>query len=120
MMTFDVLIFAILTTGAVLIVGQVARLLRMAMLHRTIRKAIDRDSAAVPDLLAGIEEKPAPNTDDRTGLVLIALAAAVFLFGVIQGDAEDIRNMGGIALFPAFVGAALLGRFLYIRRSHRI
>ena len=118
-MQFDVLIFAILTTGAVLIIGQVARLFRMGMLHRTIRKAIDRDSGAVSELLAGIEEKPAPNSDDRTGLVLLALAAAVFLFGVIQGDPEDIRNMGGIALFPAFVGAALLGRFVFKQRSGR-
>jgi hypothetical protein len=116
-MEYDLLIFAVLTTGAVLIVNQLARIVRTSMMHRTIREAINRDNAAVPALLEGIEEKPAPSSDDRTGLVLLALGAAVFLFGVIQGDAEDIRNMGGIALFPALVGAALLGRFWYLRRS---
>lgn len=116
-MEFDVLIFGVLTAGAVLIVNQFARILRARMLHRTIREAISRDSSAVPALLQGIEEKPAPSQDDRTGLVLIALGAAIFLFGVVQGDAEDIRNMGGIALFPLLVGIVLFGRFLYARRT---
>ena len=116
-MEFDVLIFAVLTTGAVLIITQFARVIRTGMLHRTIRSAINKDSPAVPALLEGIEDKAGPSSDDRTGLVLIALAAAVFLFGVVQGDAEDIRNMAGIALFPFFVGAALLARFIYVKRS---
>ena len=118
-MEFDVLIFGVLTMGAVLIVNQLARIVRTGMLHKTIRRAIGSDSEAVQALLAGIEEQPAPNSDDRTGLVLVALAAAIFLFGVIQGDAEDIRNMAGIALFPFFVGAALLGRYVYGKRTGR-
>ena len=115
-MQYDVLIFAVLTTGAVLIVNQLARLLRTSMLHRTIRDAINRDNPAVSDLLNGIEEKPAPASDDRTGLVLLALGAAVFLFGVLQGRPSDIRDFGGIALFPTLVGAVLVGRFWFLKR----
>jgi hypothetical protein len=113
----DVLIFAVLTTGAVLIISHAGRLLRTMVLHRTIREAISRDNQAVPELLKGVEE---PNSgtgnDDRTGLVLLALAAALFLFGLIQGDADDLRNMGGASLFPAFVGVALLVRYHWARR----
>jgi len=116
-MNEDILIFAVLTIGAVLIINQLTRIVRASMQHRTIREAISRDSPAVPALLGGIEEKPSPNSDDRTGLVLLALAAAIFLFGLIQGDPDDLRNMGGIALFPALVGAALLGRFYYAKRQ---
>ena len=112
----DAVIFAVLTTGAVLIAIQLARIVRTAMAHRTIRKAIDRDSPTVPALLEGVQEKPVPTSDDRTGLILIALAAAIFLFGVTQGG-EHVRDMAGIALFPFFVGAALLGRFIYMKRS---
>lgn len=119
-MEFDVLIFGVLTAGAVLIVNQLGRIVRARMLHRTIREAISRDSAAVPALLQGIEEKAAPAQDDRTGVVLIALGAAIFLFGVVQGDADDIRSMAGIALFPFLVGVVLLGRFLYARRTGRV
>jgi hypothetical protein len=116
-MEFDVLIFGVLSAGAVLIVNQLARIIRARILHGTIREAIARDSQALPGLLQGIEEKAAPAQDDRTGLVLIALGAAIFLFGVVQGDADDIRSMAGIALFPFLVGVVLFGRFLYIGRK---
>jgi ABC-type transport system involved in cytochrome c biogenesis permease subunit len=118
-MEYDVLIFAVLTAGAVLIINQLGRMVRTSMLHKTIRRAISADNAAVPALLSGIEEKPAPSSDDRTGLVLLALGIATILFGAIQGDSDDIRNMAGIAMFPILVGAALLGRFWYSKRSGR-
>ena len=114
----DVLVFAVLTTGAVLIATQVGRLWRASMQHRTIREALSRDSASVPALLAGIEEpRPGGGNDDRTAFVLIALALALFLFGLIQGDPDDLRNMGGAALFPGLVGVALMIRHKLARRS---
>lgn len=107
----DVLIFATLTTGAVLIATHVGRLIRASIQHRTIREALSRDSSAVPALLAGIEEQqPGGHNDDRMAFVLLALALALFLFGLIQGDPDDLRNMGGAALFPGLVGVALLIR----------
>ena len=116
-MEYDVLIFAVLTTGAVVIINQLGRIIRASMTHRTIRKAINNDSAAVPALLQGIEEKPATSSDDRTGLVLLALGMATLMFGAIQGDADDIRNMAAIAMFPILVGAALLVRHYLLRRT---
>ena len=113
----DVLIFATLTTGAVLIATHIGRLIRAAIQHRTIREALSRDSSAVPELLAGIEEvRPSGHNDDRMALVLLALALALFLFGAIQGDPDDLRNMGGAALFPGLVGLALLGRYYLARK----
>ncbi|HET9810306.1 MAG TPA: hypothetical protein VFP53_01255 [Sphingomicrobium sp.] len=113
----DVLIFATLTTGAVLIATHAGRLIRASIQHRTIREALSRDSAAVPALLAGVEEQqPSGANDDRMALVLLALALALFLFGAIQGDAEDLRNMGGAALFPGLVGVALLIRYYLARK----
>lgn len=114
----DVLIFAVLTTGVVLGLTQLARLWRAAMQHKTIREAISRDSPAVADLLAGVEleQKPSGANDDRTAIVLIALGLALFLFSVIQGDMDDLRNMGGAALFPILVGVALLIRYYFARK----
>ena len=114
----DVLIFAVLTTGVVLGLTQVARLWRAAMQHKTIREAISRDSTAVPALLAGVEleQRPSGTNDDRTAIVLIALGLALFLFGLIQGDPDDLRNMGGAALFPTLVGVALLIRYYFARK----
>ena len=113
----DLLIFGVLTTGAVLIVGHVARLVRAGITHKTIREAISRDSPAVPTLLQDVEARPSgAGSDDRTGLVLVALALALFLYSAIQGDAEQVRAMGGAALFPGLVGLALIARFHYARR----
>jgi hypothetical protein len=116
----DVLIFGVLTTGAVLIAGHLTRLVRNWTMHRTIREALSRDSAAVPELVGQID-KAAPaaggGSDDRTGLVLIALALALALYGLINGDGEQVRELAGMALFPGFVGLALLGRAWFVRRG---
>jgi hypothetical protein len=114
----DTLIFAVLTTGAVLIVNQIARLVRNGAMHKTIREAISRDSAAVATLAERLDEAAPAGAggDDRIGLILIALAAALALYSLIVGDPEDIRQMGGMALFPGLVGAALLGRSVWHKR----
>jgi Na+/H+-dicarboxylate symporter len=117
----NIVIFAVLTTGAVLIVIQLGRLLQAGMQHKTIREAISRDSTAVPDLLAGVEreQRPAGANDDRTAMVLIAIGLALFVFAMIQGDLDDIRNIGGAAIFPIFVGIALLLRQYLVKRRGR-
>jgi peptidoglycan/LPS O-acetylase OafA/YrhL len=113
----DILIFAVLVTGAVLVITQIGRLWRASIQHKTIREAIIRESAAVPELLAGVEEaKPSGSNDDRTAFVLLAIALALFLSALIQGDPDDLRNMGSAALFPALVGVALLIRHHLARR----
>jgi hypothetical protein len=113
----DVMVFAVLTTGVVLVATQLGRLIKASIQHKTIREALSRDSAAVPALLAGVEEQqPSGSNDDRTALVLLALALALFLFGVIQGDADDIKNLSGAALFPGLVGIALLIRYYLAKK----
>ena len=48
--------------------------------------------------------------DDRNALVLLAIGLAMAGFGLIQGNEQLIRISAGAALFPAFVGIALLVR----------
>jgi hypothetical protein len=113
-----ILIFAVLTTGAVLIIIQIGRLWRAGMLHKTIREAISRDNPAVTELVAGVEEeqRPAGANDDRTALVLIALGLALLLFSALQGSEDALRQMGGASAFPIFVGIALLIRQYLARK----
>jgi hypothetical protein len=115
-----VLIFAILTTGAVLISIQLGRLWRAGMLHKTIREAISRGNASVAELVAGVDEeqKPAGANDDRTALVLIALGLALLAFSALQGSEEALRQMGGASVFPIFVGIALLIRQRLLRKRN--
>jgi hypothetical protein len=108
--------FAVAT---VLIVNQLGRVLRTMMLHRTIRTGMTQGSNVTPELLDRIdrEKSGSATDDDRIGIVLIAIGLAVLGFGLLSGDLDDLHNTAGISLFPLFVGAALLGRHLVIRRA---
>jgi hypothetical protein len=118
-MEADIVMTIAMATAVVLIISQFTRVMRAMMLHRTVREALTRESALTPELLEKIDEqKPAGGGgDDRIGLVLLAIGLAILGYGVITGDAEDIRNLAGISLFPLFVGAALFGRQWLTRRS---
>ena len=116
-MEADIVITISLVTAFVMFVNQIGRIIRSNSMHRTVREALTRDSNLTPDLLDKIEqEKNGGFGDTRLGLVLVALAAALLAYGLIQGDADDIRNLASIAMFPLFVGAALLGRIWYLAR----
>lgn len=111
-----------ITMVALFVIGffLLARLLHAWMLHRSIRRALDAKSdTALPmidklnkpyeQLGFGWRQGDAPG-DDRNGLVLLAIGLAMAGFGLIQGQEQMIRIAAGAALFPAFVGIALLYR----------
>jgi hypothetical protein len=99
------------------------RLVQAWLLHRTLREAISKDSAHAGMLVdrIGRNDSGGPRmetgSDDRTGLVLVALGIAIAGFSLIVGDLEWMRYGLGAALFPALVGAALLLRHHLQRRS---
>jgi len=120
--TSEAIIFAILTTGAVLIAIQISRLWRASMQHKTIREAISRDNASVDALLASLgeeRERPSGTNDDRNGGILIAIGLAMFLYSIIDGSENSIRELGGAAVFPLLIGGALLLRYYLARRRDR-
>lgn len=116
----DVLSWA--TPGILLLVGliQVLRLIHAALLHLTLRKAISINAPIARDLVDKIDQRmdrqgELPG-DDRNGLVLIALGLAIAGYGLIQQD-DTLRSMLGAALFPLFVGIALLIRRWLVERA---
>ncbi|WP_447765101.1 hypothetical protein [Sphingopyxis panaciterrae] len=111
----NVTLVALFITGFFLL----ARVLHAWMLHRSIRRAIDAKSDHLGAMIEKLN-KPyehfggqgggdAPG-DDRNGLVLLAIGLAMAGFGLLQGDEQVVRIAAGAALFPAFVGIALLIR----------
>ncbi|MGB3848087.1 MAG: hypothetical protein WA940_19600, partial [Sphingopyxis sp.] len=113
-----------ITMVALFVVGffLLARLLHAWMLHRSIRRALEAKSDVVAPLIDKLNKpyehigaRPtdiagdAPG-DDRNGLVLLAIGLAMAGFGFIQGHEQIVRVAAGAALFPAFVGIALLVR----------
>jgi len=115
-----------ITMVALFVVGffLLARLLHAWMLHRSIRRALEAKSEAVSPLIDKLNkpyehiggQSPDAPGDDRNALVLLAIGLAMAGFGLIQGHEQLIRISAGAALFPAFVGIALLVR----RRLQRI
>ena len=115
-MEADIIITIALATAFIVFMTQVGRIIRSNAMHRTVREALIRDSNLTPDLLDKIEQdKSRGFGDTRVGLVLVALAAALFVFGLVS-DGSDAADIQKIAIFPFFVGAALLGRVWYLAR----
>lgn len=112
-----------ITMVALFVVGffLLARLLHAWMLHRSIRRALEAKSDAVSPLIDKLNKpyehlgwqggkETASGGDDRNALVLLAIGLAMAGFGLIQGHEQLIRTSAGAALFPIFVGIALLVR----------
>lgn len=109
--------------GLLLAIFLLMRLIQSWMLHRAINRAIDAKSDVAPMLVDKVDQPFRLNApgempgDDRNGLVLIAIGLAMAGFGVIQGDEQTLRIAAGAALFPLFVGIALLVRRRLVMRA---
>ena len=97
------------------------RLIQAWMLHRSLREAIKQDSAHAGMLVdrigRGDLSRIEAGTDDRTGLVLVAIGIAIAGFSLIANQQDWLRLGLGAALFPTLVGAALLVRHFMLRRA---
>ena len=99
------------------------KLLQAWMLHRTLRDAIKRDSAIAGELVDKIDRSDMGDfgrqrlgSDDRNGLVLVAIGLALFGFAMVVDDPEWVRYGIGAALFPLLVGFALLARHFWLSK----
>jgi hypothetical protein len=118
-MEADIIISIAIMTTFMFALFQIARIIRTFSIQRTVREALLRGSTLTPELLAGMDEpaRRRVSDDDRIGMVLVAIALALIGFGLLMNSQDNLRAMTGIALFPLFVGVALLGRFWLARRS---
>ena len=115
-MEVDIIVTIALAAAFIVFVNQIGRIMRSNAMHRTVREALSRDSNLTPELIERIEQdKSRGFGDSRVGVVLVALAGALFVFGLVS-DGSDAADIQKIAIFPLFVGAALLGRVWYIAR----
>ncbi len=96
------------------------RLVATGILHRTIRKAIDKDAQAAEPLLARLSSAPEPSTDDdRTATLLIAFGIAMVAASLVIGDPSWLHYGIAGAIFPLVIGTALWLRHYMINRSPR-
>ena len=90
------------------------RFLRAFLLHRTLRKAIETQlpgTSALIERMADLGGPGGAGTDDRSGMILIALGLGLIGFTLIAiGGWGTQRILLGGSLFPLLVGAVLLWR----------
>ena len=82
--------------------------------HRTLQEAIRADSPIAPELFEQLRDRPRRRSQ-TTGIVLVAIAAAILGSGLIQGGEQNIRSAASAALFPALIGIVLYWRSLLKR-----
>ena len=104
-----------------LVLGMVhlARLLGTMIMHRTIRKAIDRDPHSAEPLLTRLTAPIEPSGDDRTATLLIAFGIAMVVSSLVVGDPRWMHYAIAGAVFPLIIGSALWLRHYLINRTQQ-
>lgn len=88
---------------------------------QTVRTAIERGEPLSPEAIKALGAPMDSRLSDiKWGVIWIAVAAACVTFGFamysMEADDEILKIFGGIAAFPGFVGLALLGFGVVMRR----
>ncbi|PHS41967.1 MAG: hypothetical protein COA91_00905 [Robiginitomaculum sp.] len=83
-----------------------------------VKAMLDKDKEITPDVIkaVGFSAKRS-HSDLRTGMILVAIGAATFIFGGMIPEDEAEKVMGGVAMFPLFIGAAYLAFWFIISRK---
>lgn len=117
-MEVDIIITIGIAAVLLFLIAQVSRIVRTNGMHKTLRKAIEQGQPLEPELIDRFDKVAEPGAiDQRIGFILVAAALALLAAGIVQGDVEKIRNMATAAMFPLFVGSALLIRLWLVRRN---
>ena len=118
-MEVDIIIAIGLAVVALFLIAQVSRILRTRALHATLRKSVESGQVLTPELVENLDRAPEPGAaDQRIGFVLIALGLALIVAAAISGS-NDFRDIAAVAIFPLFVGGALLLR-LRLAKSRQV
>ncbi|HVF37903.1 MAG TPA: hypothetical protein VNA29_08195 [Sphingomicrobium sp.] len=117
-MEVDIIISLAIAAVVLFLIAQASRIIRSVAMHRTLRKGIEQGQPLDAELIDRFDKVAEPGAiDQRIGFVLVAAALALLAAGLIQGDVEKLRNMATAAMFPLFVGSALLIRLRLARRG---
>jgi hypothetical protein len=116
----EMIVFIAVVTALTLGFIHVVRLAGTAMLHKTVRRVVDRDPARADELIARLGQPQEAAGDDRLAVILIAVGLAMVGASVIGDDTGTWMRYGiAGALFPLIVGSALWLRLHFIERARR-
>ena len=90
----EMIVAVSIATGIVLIIATLARAASLRSLHRTVTAAIEHNSPEASALIERLGRRPRISVR-LIAYVLLAIAAAILGFGVMEGDLGDLRGARG-------------------------
>ena len=106
-------------TAIMLTLISLIRLAAMAMMHRTIRRAMTENPDAAQPLLAQLAAPKNNDGDARLSVILVAIGIATVVGSIIIGDPDWMHYAIAAACFPLIVGTALWLRQFIVGRMRR-
>jgi hypothetical protein len=111
--------------AAVILVPGYLRSREKERLHDTLRLAYEKGQPVPPEMIEALQTNrmaPQPDRDLRRGIVLLCVAAAIVVFGLMVGQIPETEGhatwpMVGIAAFPGFIGLGHIAFWLASRRK---
>ncbi len=111
-------IISVIVTGAVLVLFFWFRYRMRGEMQQTIRTAIDKGQELTPEIIERLgTPKPPKDRDLRRGIVTVAIALALVIFGSVIPDDEAQQIFVGIASFPFCIGVAFFILHFFSRRD---
>ncbi len=91
---------------------------KRTVVYDAIKVAIEKTGAVDAALVeAIIRDNVGPYADLRKGIILIAVAAAFMILGVLIDEQEAVGPMIGVASFPGLVGFAYVAFHFFAPRE---
>ncbi len=86
--------------------------------HKTIDLALEKGAELTPDLIDRMVSPPKSAEDDlRRGIVALSIGLSFALFGLILDEAEAVRPLVAISMFPFLIGLAYLLMWKFTNRG---
>ena len=83
-----------------------------------VQALIANDKEVTPEIVKSIGFIPRRRHGDlRTGLILLAIGAAMFIFGGMIPEEEGQKVFGGLASFPVLIAFALIAFWYFVSRK---
>jgi hypothetical protein len=111
--------------AAVILVPGYLRSKEKERLHETLRVAYEKGQPVPPEMIEALQSnrlRPQPDRDLRRGIVLLCVAAAMVVFGLMLNQISETEGhalwpiVGGAA-FPGFIGIGYIAFWLASRRK---
>jgi len=110
------LLLAFIAAGMFIAVFHFMRLRHDTQDQKTRQEALRAGRPFAQELRQQLRDRPRRRRQ-APGLVLMAIALAIFGAGLIQGGEQHIRSAAAAALFPALIGGVIWARALPKRRG---